>query len=121
MSVSNDNELDESVSTETANRRRRSRRATARRAEEQRHGGAEEQRLGGPQPAVVPEAESAKRQPKGGIQGSAEARVAATEHALEGPNQKLMRAQKPVWDALNKYYFSFETSVGSDCPRRHRC
>ena len=54
---------------------------------------------------------SAERQSKGGIQGLIAKRVAAaTEHALEGPNQTLMRAQKPVWDALCKYYFRLETS-----------
>ena len=26
------------------------------------------------------------------------------------PNQTLMRAQKPVWDAICKYYFRLETS-----------
>ena len=36
--------------------------------------------------------------------------AAATEHALDGPNQTLMRAQKPVWDVLCKYYFRLETS-----------
>ena len=53
-----------------------------------------------PDPAVVAESESAERQSKGGIEGLIGRRVAAaTEHALEGPNQTLMRAQKPVWDA----------------------
>jgi 1-acyl-sn-glycerol-3-phosphate acyltransferase len=48
---------------------------------------------------------------KGGIEGLIGRRVAdATEHALDGPNQGLMRAQKPVWDALCKYYFRLETS-----------
>jgi 1-acyl-sn-glycerol-3-phosphate acyltransferase len=52
-----------------------------------------------------------KRKPKGGIEGLIGKRVAAaTEHALDGPNQKLMRAQKPVWDGLCKYYFRLETS-----------
>ena len=45
------------------------------------------------------------------IEGLIARRVtAATEHALDGPNQTLMRAQKTVWDALNKYYFRLETS-----------
>jgi 1-acyl-sn-glycerol-3-phosphate acyltransferase len=62
-------------------------------------------------PAAVAESENAKRQAKGGIEGLIGKRVAAaTEHALEGPNQTLMRAQKPVWDALCKYYFRLETS-----------
>ncbi len=60
---------------------------------------------------VVAESDSAKRRSKGGIEGLIGKRVAAaTEHALEGPNQPLMRAQKPVWDALCKYYFRLETS-----------
>ena len=51
------------------------------------------------------------RQSKGGIEGLIGRRVAAaTEHALDGPNQRLMRAQKPVWDAICKYYFRLETS-----------
>ncbi len=62
-------------------------------------------------PAVVAESENAERQSKRGIEGLIGRRVAAaTEHALEGPNQTLMRAQKPVWDALCKYYFRLETS-----------
>jgi 1-acyl-sn-glycerol-3-phosphate acyltransferase len=62
-------------------------------------------------PAAVPTSASAKRQSPGGIQGLIGKRVAAaTEHALEGPNQKLMRAQRPVWNALCKYYFRLETS-----------
>jgi 1-acyl-sn-glycerol-3-phosphate acyltransferase len=63
------------------------------------------------EPAEVPTSASAKRQSPGGIQGLIGKRVAAaTEHALEGPNQKLMRAQRPVWNALCKYYFRLETS-----------
>ena len=39
------------------------------------------------------------RQSKGGIEGLIGKRVAAaTEHALDDPNPRLMRAQKPVWD-----------------------
>src|ERR1035438_906366 len=54
---------------------------------------------------------STERQSAGGIQGLiARGVAAAPEHALEGPNQTLMRAQKPVWDALCKYYFRLETS-----------
>ena len=53
----------------------------------------------------------AGRRSKGGIEGLIGKRVAAaTEHALEGPNQTLMRAQKPAWDVLCKYYFRLETS-----------
>jgi 1-acyl-sn-glycerol-3-phosphate acyltransferase len=62
-------------------------------------------------PLVVPEPRSTERRSKGGIEGLIGKRVAAaTAHALDGPNQTLMRAQKPVWDALCKYYFRLETS-----------
>jgi 1-acyl-sn-glycerol-3-phosphate acyltransferase len=64
-----------------------------------------------PDPAVADESESAERQSKRGIEALIAKRVAAaTEHALEGPNQTLMQAQKPVWDTLCKYYFRLETS-----------
>ncbi len=54
---------------------------------------------------------SAERGAKGGIEGLIGRRVAAaTEHALDGPNQTVMRVQKPVWDVLCKYYFRLETS-----------
>jgi 1-acyl-sn-glycerol-3-phosphate acyltransferase len=54
---------------------------------------------------------NAERRSKGGIEGLIAKRVAAaTEHALEGPNQTLMRVQKPAWDVLCKYYFRLETS-----------
>jgi 1-acyl-sn-glycerol-3-phosphate acyltransferase len=53
----------------------------------------------------------ADRRSKGGLEGLIGKRVAAaTEHALDGPNQTLMRVQKPVWDVLCKYYFRLETS-----------
>ena len=63
-------------------------------------------------PRATPEHNGAPpRATKRGIEGLIGRRVAAaTEHALEGPNQTLMRAQKPVWDALCKYYFRLETS-----------
>ncbi|MGZ6638578.1 MAG: hypothetical protein ACXVHK_28880, partial [Solirubrobacteraceae bacterium] len=62
-------------------------------------------------PAAVAKSGSDTRQSKGGIEGLIGKRVAAaTEHALDGPNQSLMRAQKPVWDAICKYYFRLETS-----------
>jgi 1-acyl-sn-glycerol-3-phosphate acyltransferase len=52
-----------------------------------------------------------ERESKGGVEGLIGRRVAAaTAHALEGPNQTLMRVQKPVWDVLCKYYFRLETS-----------
>ena len=70
-------------------------------------------------PAAAAETGSAKRQAKGGIEGLIGKRVAAaTEHALEGPNQRLMRAQKPVWDALCKYYFRLETSGWERLPEQ---
>jgi hypothetical protein len=63
------------------------------------------------EPGPVAEAGSGDRQSKGGIEGLIGKRVAAaTEHALEGPNQKFLRVQKPVWDVLCKYYFRLETS-----------
>ena len=62
-------------------------------------------------PAAGGESGGAERRSKGGIEGLIGRRVAAaTEHALDGPNQRLMRAQKPVWDAICKYYFRLETS-----------
>jgi 1-acyl-sn-glycerol-3-phosphate acyltransferase len=62
-------------------------------------------------PAAVAKSGSDTRQSKGGIEGLIGRRVAAAaEHALDGPNQRLMRAQKPVWDAICKYYFRLETS-----------
>ena len=65
----------------------------------------------GPKPAAVADTPSAERRSEGGIEGLIGRRVAAaTEHALDGPNQKMMRAQKPVWDVLCKYYFRLETS-----------
>ncbi|HXC45336.1 MAG TPA: hypothetical protein VNU24_01925, partial [Solirubrobacteraceae bacterium] len=51
-----------------------------------------------PGPAAVANPTSAKPQSQSPVQGLIAKRVAAaTEHALDGPNQKLMRAQKPVW------------------------
>ncbi len=72
----------------------------------------------GREPAAVADTPSAERRPEGGIEGLIGKRVAAaTEHALDGPNQKLMRAQKPVWDVLCKYYFRLETSGWERLPR----
>jgi 1-acyl-sn-glycerol-3-phosphate acyltransferase len=63
------------------------------------------------EPATPAMSETVKRSSAGGIQGLIGKRVAAaTEHALDGPNQTLLRAQKPVWDALCKYYFRLETA-----------
>jgi 1-acyl-sn-glycerol-3-phosphate acyltransferase len=62
-------------------------------------------------PAVAVAPAHAERQSKRGIEGLIGRRVAAaTEHALEGPNQSFMRAQKPLWTVLCKYYFRLETS-----------
>ncbi len=62
-------------------------------------------------PAARPKAPSAERQFEGGLQGLIAKRVAAaTEHALEGPNQALLGAQKQVWNALCDHYFRLETS-----------
>ena len=44
--------------------------------------------------------------------------AAATEHALDGPNQKLLRAQKPVWVALCDHYFRLETSGWERLPQQ---
>jgi 1-acyl-sn-glycerol-3-phosphate acyltransferase len=41
----------------------------------------------------------------------------ATEHALDGPNQGLMRAQRHVWNALCDYYFRLETSGWERLPQ----
>src|SRR3984957_8751400 len=72
----------------------------------------------GYQSVAVPDAPSAKRRSQGGIEGLIGKRVAAaTEHALDGPNQKLMRAQKPVWDALSRFYFRLETSGWERLPQ----
>ena len=71
-----------------------------------------------PDPALVAPSDGAARQSKSGIERLIGRRVAAaTEHALEGPNQTLMRAQKPVWDALCKYYFRLETSGWERLPK----
>jgi 1-acyl-sn-glycerol-3-phosphate acyltransferase len=52
------------------------------------------------------------------IQGLIAKRVSgATEHALEGPNQGLLRAQKPVWIALCDRYFRLETTGWERLPQ----
>jgi 1-acyl-sn-glycerol-3-phosphate acyltransferase len=67
--------------------------------------------------ATTANAGSTGRRPEGGIQGLIAKRVAAaTEHALEGPNQRLLLAQRPVWDVLCKYYFRLETSGWARLP-----
>jgi 1-acyl-sn-glycerol-3-phosphate acyltransferase len=76
-------------------------------------GGGQQKGIGrvAPESAPVAEAASAGRESKGGIEGLIGRRVtAATVHALEGPDQRFLRAQKPVWDVLCKYYFRLETS-----------
>ena len=66
---------------------------------------------GPPKPGMITESGAAQRRSMSGIQGLiAKRAAAATEHALDGPNQTLMRAQQPVWDALCKYYLRLETS-----------
>ncbi len=70
-------------------------------------------------PHQVAQAGSAERGSKAGIEGLIARRVAAaTEHALEGPNQRLMRFQKPVWDGLCRYYFRLETSGWERLPEQ---
>jgi 1-acyl-sn-glycerol-3-phosphate acyltransferase len=67
--------------------------------------------------ATTANAGSTGRRSEGGIQGLIAKRVAAaTEHALEGPNQRLLLAQRPVWEALCKYYFRLETSGWARLP-----
>ena len=69
-------------------------------------------------PAAVDKSGSDARRSKGGIEGLIGRRVAAaTEHALDGPNQRLMRAQRPVWDVICKYYFRLETSGWERLPQ----
>jgi 1-acyl-sn-glycerol-3-phosphate acyltransferase len=70
-------------------------------------------------PDAVTKSGNDKRQSKGGIEGLIAKRVAAaTEHALEVPNQTLLRVQKPVWEALCKYYFRLETSGWERLPEQ---
>src|SRR5947209_5219458 len=62
-------------------------------------------------PAKVAHSGTAEPRSVRGIEGLIGRRVgAATEHALDGPNQTLMRVQKPLWDVLCKYYFRLEIS-----------
>jgi 1-acyl-sn-glycerol-3-phosphate acyltransferase len=70
------------------------------------------------EPTGTNAARTVERQSAGGIQGLIAKRVAsATEHALEGPNQKLLLAQRPAWEALCKYYFRLETSGWERLPQ----
>jgi 1-acyl-sn-glycerol-3-phosphate acyltransferase len=63
------------------------------------------------EPPAVVNGRSTERGSGGGIEGLIAKRVAtATEHALEGPNQRLLLAQRPLWEVLCKYYFRLETS-----------
>ena len=71
-----------------------------------------------PDPPAVAKGGSAEGQ-SGLIQGLiAQRAAAATEHALDGPNQKLLRAQKHVWVALCDYYFRLETSGWDRLPQQ---
>ena len=73
-------------------------------------------RLPGPR-AGAPSAES-----EGLLQGLiAKRAAAATEHALEGPNQKLLRAQKHVWIALCSHYFNDSSELGALASGGRRC
>jgi len=70
-----------------------------------------------PDPPPVANGASAKSQ-SGLIQGViAKRAAAATEHALDGPDQKLLRLQKPVWVALCDHYFRLETSGWERLPQ----
>jgi 1-acyl-sn-glycerol-3-phosphate acyltransferase len=69
--------------------------------------------------AAVAEGGSAKRQSPGRLEGLIAKRAdSATEHALEGPNQGLLRAQRHVWTALCDYYFRLETSGWERLPQQ---
>ncbi len=60
-------------------------------------------------PDPEPAAKAAGRRPPGGLQGLIAKRVAAaTEGALDGPNQTFMNVQKPVWKAICDHYFRLE-------------
>ena len=69
-------------------------------------------------PVAAAQGGGTKPQSKGLLQGLIAKRVAAaTEHALEGPNQGLLRAQKHVWIALCDHYFRLETSGWERLPQ----
>lgn len=71
------------------------------------HNGSPPQRTANPAPVDPVRSD----QPAGGLQGLIAKRVkAATEGALDGPNQALMKAQAPVWNAICDYYFRLEIS-----------
>ena len=62
-------------------------------------------------PDPAPAANAGSHQGEGCLQGLIAKRLAAaTEAALDGPNQTLMNAQKPVWKAICDYYFRLEIS-----------
>jgi hypothetical protein len=72
-------------------------------------------------PAAVAKPGSAERHSKGGIEGLIGRRVAAaTEHALEGPNQTLMRLSSPCGMSCASTTSGSSYPVGSDCPRSPR-
>jgi 1-acyl-sn-glycerol-3-phosphate acyltransferase len=69
------------------------------------------------EPTATAKAGTGEHRSAGGIQGLIGKRVAAaTEHALEGPNQRLLLVQRPIWEVLCKYYFRLETSGWSRLP-----
>ncbi len=56
-------------------------------------------------------APTGRGQPRGWLEGLIARRAAAaTEGALDGPNQMFMNVQKPVWKAICDHYFRLETS-----------
>ena len=78
---------------------------------EAEHSPADGQRPGGPRSGGSGQGRERQAPTQRWNQGLIAKRVAAaTEHALDGPNQTLMRAQKPVWDVLCKHYFRLEMS-----------
>ncbi|MGO9903755.1 MAG: lysophospholipid acyltransferase family protein [Solirubrobacteraceae bacterium] len=56
-------------------------------------------------------AKAGRDQPQGWLEGLIAKRVtAATERALDGPNQTFMNVQKHIWKAICDHYFRLETS-----------
>jgi hypothetical protein len=88
--------------------------ATIKQSKAPRDGG---RRRATPDPA--PAANTGSHRDEGRLQGLIAKRLAAaTEAALDGPNQTLMNAQKPVWKALCDYYFRLEISGWERLPEQ---
>ncbi len=68
-------------------------------------------------PDPTPTAKTGRGQPQGWLEGLiAKRAAAATETALDGPNQTFMNAQEPVWKAICDRYFRLETSGWEHLP-----